>query len=101
MILVCSNFQKKKKLRKGQLSNNSVCFSNSIFSMLLLVQLTIILFTGIVYINDFNTLITDAKTNMNDLSELLPEVSNVLRMVKQICDTPEYYHYCHDINTIP
>ena len=93
--------KEKKKLWKGQLSNNSVCFSNTIFSTLLLVQLTIILFTGIVYINDFNMLITDAKTNMNDLSELLPEVSNVLRMVKQICDAPEYYNYCHDINTTP
>lgn len=90
----------KQPFCKNQLSNNSVCFSNVVFSTLIFIQLTIICITGLVYLNDFNMLIADAKTNMKDLSILIPEVANVLRMVKQICDAPEYYHYCHDINTI-
>jgi hypothetical protein len=46
-------------------------------------------------------LLKDAKTNMKDLSMILPEVSNVLQIVRQICDAPEYAPYCRsDIDNI-
>ena len=48
-----------------------------------------------VYFVNFNNLIKDAKTNMKDLSVILPEIQNVLQIVKHICLAPEYAPYCH------
>jgi hypothetical protein len=77
---------------------NVFCVSNTLFLFMIFIQVTIIFMFGIVYLSDFSTLIKDAKTNMADLSKLLPEVANVLSIVKQICESPEYAPYCHENN---
>ena len=70
------------------------CLLNSIFLTIIFIELSTVCIFGLVYINDLTVLIRDAKINMKDLSELLPEVSDVLQMVRQICGAPEYSAYC-------
>ena len=74
--------------------NTMGCLLNSILLTMIFIELSTVCIFGLVYINDLTVLIRDAKINMKDLSKLLPEVSDVLLMVKQICSAPEYSDYC-------
>ena len=91
--LIYTSAESTKK--KPYVNNSLICYSNTIFFTVLLMQFFIIYIVFAVYSNDLNIIIKDARTNMNDLSEILPEVSNILNIVKQICDAPEYKPYCH------
>jgi len=89
---------KSPRKLKCNINSNIFCMSNTIFLVMIFIQVTTIFLFGIVYLNDLNSLIKDAKVNMADLSKLLPEVANVLDIVKQICEAPEYAPYCHENN---
>ena len=78
----------------SNITNATICYSNSIFFTVLIMQFLIIYIVFGVYSNDLNTLIKDARINMKDLSLILPEVGNVLQIVRQICEAPEYSPYC-------
>ena len=83
------------KLKKIKISNETICCCNMVFFITLITQFLIIYIVFGVYSNDLNNLLIDAKTNMKDLSIILPEVSNTLQIVKEICKAPEYAPYCH------
>ena len=87
---------KNRKLCSRDISSSTICYLNALYFTVLIMQFFIIYIVFAVYSNDFNILLRDAKTNMKDLSMLLPEVSNVLQIVKQICEAPEYAPYCQD-----
>ena len=92
---------KKNKLCANNIRLSTICYLNTLYFTLLISQFFIIYVVFAIYSSDFNMLLKDAKTNMKDLSLILPEVSNVLQIVRQICDAPEYAPYCHsDIDTI-
>jgi len=92
---------KKNKLCPHNIRLSTVCYLNTLYFTVLISQFFIIYIVFAVYSSDFNMLLKDAKTNMKDLSMILPEVSNVLQIVRQICDAPEYAPYCRsDIDNI-
>jgi len=92
-------FEIRNPIKKIRCMNSNIfCMSNTIFLVMIFIQVTTIFLFGIVYLNDLNTLIKDAKVNMADLSKLLPEVADVLGIVKQICEAPEYAPYCQANN---
>ena len=90
-----------RKLCLRNINSSTICYLNTLYFTILITQFFIIYIVFAVYSSDFNMLLKDAKTNMKDLSMILPEVSNVLQIVRQICDAPEYAPYCRsDIDNI-
>lgn len=90
---------RRQKKCCNAITNDTICYSNTLFFTVLIMQFLIIYIVFAVYSADLNILIKDAKINLKDLSLILPEVSNVLEIVRQICKAPEYAPYCHvDIN---
>jgi len=83
------------KLKKIKISNETICCSNVVFFITLITQFLIIYIVFGVYSKDLNNLLKDGKATMEDLSVLIPEVGNTLKIVQQICKAPEYAPYCH------
>lgn len=94
MLNIPENAFRRKKINCS-ISNDTICYSNTVFFTILIMQFVIVYIVFGVYSNDLNNLLQDAKTNMKDLSVILPEVGNVLQIVQQICKAPEYAPYCH------
>tara|TARA_B110000967_G_C18791519_1_gene513588 strand:+ start:433 stop:744 length:312 start_codon:yes stop_codon:yes gene_type:complete len=84
-----------KARKRFNISNSTICYSNTIYFTVLVMQFLIIYIIFSIYSSDLNILIKDARTNMGDLAEVLPEIRNTLNIVKQLCNVPEYKSYCH------
>jgi len=74
----------------------SINYCNLIANLFLVIQLSTIFIILGVYANDASKLLRDAQTNMDDLSIILPKVSETLKIVEEICKAPEYAPYCRD-----
>lgn len=87
-----------EKRKCNNISNETICYSSSVFFTILMMQFFIIYIVFSIYSEDLNNLLKDGRSTMKDLSVLIPEVGNTLRIVQQICETPEYAPYCHTTN---
>ena len=87
----------KCNIRNRLLGGNLVDYINTIIILFVLFEITIVIIVGLVYVDDLNQLLSDAKQNMDDLSIILPEVKETLRIIKVICKAPEYSRYCYSI----
>ena len=85
----------KCNIRSRLQGGNLVDYINTIIILFVLLEITVVIIVGLVYVNDLNKLLSDAKQNMDDLSVLLPEVKETLRIIKVICKAPEYARYCY------
>lgn len=85
--------QSKKKCDYRAFTLN---YCNLIANIFLLIQLSIIFIIVCVYASNVNRLLKDVQTNMDDLSVLLPKVSETLKIVEQICKAPQYAPYCNE-----
>jgi len=86
---------KKQRTCPHNISPETICYANTVFFTVLLLQFFIVYVVFAIYASDLNTLMIDAKNYIHELSMILPEVSNVLQIVRQICAAPEYAPYCH------
>ena len=94
-----TNTEKTQKPQKfkicRRLKGNLIDYMNTIFILCVLVEVSIIVIIGLVYADDLNQLLYDAKQNMDDLNIILPEVKESLRIIKVICKAPQYAPYCY------
>ena len=89
--------KRKSKVEKGleyicnpQIITSVTTFS-SIFTFVLVISLCI---SCIVIYVDVSKLMEDGQDTLNDLSIVLPEVSNTMKMLQNLCNTPEFKRYC-------
>lgn len=82
--------EKLECICKPQIVNGVTTFS-SIFTFVLVISLCI---SCIVIYVDVSKLMEDGKDTLNDLSIVLPEVSSTMKMLQNLCNTPEFKHYC-------
>ena len=90
------HFPKIKKKCKITQDNvfNTAFFLNVSISILSFLMILSLCISGIVIYRDVSLILGDTKNTLNNLQVVLPEVHTTMKMLQNLCNTPEFKRYC-------